>query len=169
MSIALAALIVAVATLILIMIQNIRPSTFNKLTTKIDAWPAGINDEDWLYVYVNNKSTSPIDVTSIIVYFRFERWWLRSYFPWSGRFLRGKAWRNGVSPFLSDDGEDRTIEPYHTKNWRVDRTWLLKEWAATEAHSNRFLVEVKLATGTRLSKKIPVDADRPPIRAVDAD
>jgi hypothetical protein len=171
MLISIAALIVAVATLIWIMIQSIRPSTFNKLTTRIDAQPASINDEDWLYVYVHNKNAAPIAVSSVIVYFAFESLWLRSYFPWSNRFLRGKAFRYGVNPFASEDGQefDCTIEAYHTQKWKVDRTYLLKEWAATEGHSDRFLVEVRLATGTTLSKKIPVDADRPPVTVIESD
>jgi hypothetical protein len=157
--IALAALIVAVATLGLITIQNLRPSTFDRLTTRIDAAPCSINDEDWLYVYVQNKSAAPIAVSMVMVNFKFESWWQRDYLPWSGRFLRGKAFRYGVNPFTSEDGQefDCTIEPYHTQKWRVDRSHLLKEWAATEGHSDHFLVEVRLATGTRLSKKIPVE------------
>jgi hypothetical protein len=170
--IALAALIVAVVTLILIMIQNVFPWKFSKLTTRIDAAPSSINDEDWLIVYVYNKSASPIAVTGVTVWYRFERWLLRNYFPWSKVWLRGKTWRNGVSPSLSDDGQDDcTIDAYHTKKWKVDRSDLLKKWATAEGHSGHFLVEVTLATGTKLSKRIPVDADVPPITvvAVEAD
>jgi hypothetical protein len=142
MSIALAALIIALATLILIVIQNLFPWTFSKFTARIDAAPCSIDNEDWLIVYVYNKSASPIAVSSVTVYFRFERWWLRKYFPWSRLYWRGKVSRRGVFPSLSQDGEefDCTIEAYHTQKWRVDRSHLLKEWADAEGHPKRFLV-----------------------------
>ena len=67
MSIALAAPIISLVTLILIVIQNLFPWTFGKFTARIDAASWSIDNEDWLIVYVYNKGVSPIAVSSVTV------------------------------------------------------------------------------------------------------
>jgi hypothetical protein len=77
-----------------------------------------------------------------------------------GRYNRSHRLRPWLfRPVRGQDGKefDCTIEAYHAQKWRVDRSHLLKERADAEGHPKRFLVEVRLATGTRLSKKIPVE------------
>lgn len=171
MSIALAALILAVGSLTWNIVSTLYSWKFSRPDIEVIAIPRMSRDADYLDVEVRNKGGSAIGVTKVIVYYDFEGWWQRKYLP--GRYwLQLKGSGSGLGPIRGPSGKEDvrlfytpfTIQAYHSETWRFDRAELLRRWTDYQDHTKKLRIDVWLATGKTVRKRVgaeygPGDAD----------
>lgn len=160
MSIALAALIIALASLV----WNIVSWKSSRPAIRIEPIVNGLGSGSFLDVDVQNRGGSAIAITSVFVMFESEGWWHRHYSIRRGglkRLFRRIHIRSGVG-YKSDatehgPGLPYTLQPYHAQNWTFDVPSLYKSWKRFPVRSSDCLIEIRLATGKTVEKKISPD------------
>jgi hypothetical protein len=160
MSIATYALIIALASLIWNIAATAYSWKFTRPAIRIAAVPSWTRKGSWLKIDVQNRGGSSIEVKEIIVYWWFKKGWPRKRVPWriiSGAGIRQPSAR-GVTNTSAGPDFPHTIQPYHAQTWTFDRTELLKSWANSAEHSEKLLIEVRLATGKSVRKKINAES-----------
>jgi hypothetical protein len=165
MSIALAALIIALASLLWNVVSTAYSWKFNRPAIRIVAGPQYQGPTNSLKIDVQNRGGAAIAVTGVAVYWEYEKWWERVYFQKEG-WLARKVSRSGIGATHpgSASREDGTalryvtIQPYHAQTWTCDRDELIRSWVKSPKPSKKFVVQVSLATGKRVTKKASVEA-----------
>jgi hypothetical protein len=159
MSIALAALIIALASLMWNVVSTAYSWRFSKPAIKIvEGWERS-QHQNWFVVDVQNRGGSSIAVNEIDVLWDFERERL-SKVPGKLRWARDFSGAGSGIPKAGvndpEAGPDfpYTIQPYHAQKWRFGRSDLLRNWKNTPKRPKKFLVVVYLATGEPVTKEI---------------
>jgi hypothetical protein len=163
MSIALAALIIALASLLWNVVSTAYSWKFSKPAIRIAARQGFHRGRYYLTVDVQNRGGSAIAITQLAVIYSLGKWWRRFYFPrrkiwlqrkgpWSARIITPTPEETEYGPRLP-----YTIQAYHSQKWEFDRSRLYKEWLKTPEHTNKLIIEVLLSTGKRAGKKIDAE------------
>jgi hypothetical protein len=163
MSVALAALVIAVGSLTWNMVSTLYSWKFSRPDIEITPIRVLSGKLNYLNVEVRNKGGSPVGVTRVIVNYEFERWWQRKYLP-GRKWLRPKASSSGLGPIRGPSGKEDadlfcpcTVQAYHSETWQFDRISLLRGWANYPWHTKRLRIDVWLATGKQVRRKIDAE------------
>jgi hypothetical protein len=168
MSIALAALIIALASLMWNVVSTVYSWKFAKPTVSIAARPHFSEKRMWLDINVVNTGGSAIGVKMIHVIWWFakgearrhtyrivwiRRWLLRFRRRFSTDVKPKRLFRSFANP---DEGPElpHTITPYHDEAWKFDYDQLRQAWLNSSPRTKKFLVEVWLSNGKRAACKV---------------
>ena len=177
MSIALAALIIALASLLWNVVSTVYSWKFSKPAIRIMTNARWTREIDWLDVNVVNTGGSAIAIRELNLYWWFAKgkarnnptraaWTLRILWKIRRRIYRitRKPPKTGLVPPLSrainnpEEGPEfpHTIPPYHNQVWSFDDLRLMKLWEGSSIRTKNFLIEVALSNGKRVRHKVPV-------------
>jgi hypothetical protein len=161
MSIAVAALIIALASLVWNVVSTAYSWKFNRPAVKIVPTNLITGRPGWFYIDVQNRGGRAIEVKEVILCWIFARWWQRNYSIRRGRWrvwLRRMPTRSGSLQGSKTNefgpGMPYTIEPYHAQKWAFDTAPLLRYWRKSRWSSKYCLMEVQLATGKTVRRKV---------------
>jgi hypothetical protein len=171
MFIALAALIIALASLIWNIISTAYSWKFSRPDVKIVAGPTWTSGEGCrLSIDVQNKGGSAIAVEEVHVFWWFARGkarrnpaskpWLRRISKRLSRYATPRPLARGTD--IPDLGPDFpcTIQAYHSQEWSFDLKRLIEYWHNTSKRSGKatrnFLILVRLSNGKKVSSKLDV-------------
>jgi hypothetical protein len=160
MSIALAALIIALASLMWNVVSTAYSWKFSKPAIRIaEGWRFG-NGENWLYIDLYNTGGSSIAVEEIYVFWLFRKGGLYRVpgtLRWRRRIYGSSSSlpeEDGINDPAAGPDLPYTIQPYHAQKWRFDRSELLRSWKNSPMERDKFLVVVTLATGKLVMREI---------------
>lgn len=176
MAISIAALIIALASLMWNVISTAYSWKFSKPAIKIITNARWTREKDWLVVNVVNTGGSAVAIRELQLYWWFAKgkarsnphratWLLRTFWKIRRRIYRitRKPPKAGLVPPLSksinnpEEGPDfpHTIPPYHNQVWSFDDLRLMKLWEESSIRTKNFLIEVRLSNGKRVTHKTP--------------
>jgi hypothetical protein len=166
MSMALAALIIALASFIWNIISTAYSWKFSKPDVKINAntkWTIGEGSR--LIIDVQNRGGSAIAVETVNVYWWFvrgygSRQWMRRLFRKHPRYSKPRALARSTNIPKLGPSFPSTIQAYHSQDWEFDADELIKDWrnaSQWEGTGPRdFLIQARLSNGKKVSLKIGV-------------
>lgn len=167
MTLALAALIIALASLLWNIISTVYSWKFSKPAIRIVASPRWTGDEEWLVIDVQNIGGSAIAVKEVDIFWWFVKGRARNN-PMRGARLR-KLYRRITRDYKPrpiarsvNDPEigpslPHTIQPYNSQEWSFDADRLIELWRKSSKRPKKFLIRVGLATGRTATEKVEVD------------
>jgi hypothetical protein len=152
MSIALAALIIAVCSLIWNIVSTLRSWRLSKPQIKLNVYTVHpVEGDPSLRVNVTNTSSSPVAITSIFI-------WAK----WQGG---GRSGRGFDYALANQDQADHiegppipfTIDGYHSQNWSFSpESTRLSLIESIRGETREIVVEVKMATGRSVQEMIKI-------------
>jgi hypothetical protein len=149
MSIALVALVIALASLMWNVVSTAYSWKLNKPAIDIFAGPEFEGERDFFAVDVRNTGGSPVGIKEVYVHYTYEGWWKRRWLPRRKGWLMWVGTGQGIGVTL----EDCTIQPYHNQKWEFDKYELLRKRERFPNPPKQFLVQVRLATGKSVYAK----------------
>jgi hypothetical protein len=159
MSLALVALIIALASLMWNVVSTVYSWQFSKPVIRVNSNPHWQGGESWFSIEVQNRGGSPIEVTGVFAYYAFQRKWVWSRSRSRIGRLKRSVLGDAISP-ASRESVRYTIQAYHAHEWRIDRYKLFEAWMQAKRRSSEFVIEkefvieVELATGKRVFEKV---------------
>jgi hypothetical protein len=166
MSIALAALIIALASLMWNVVSTVYSWKFSKPAIAIETTPRWTNEKQWVDVNVVNTGGSAVAIKEIMVWWWFAKGKARNN-PMRGAWLRRLQRRfskdDRPKPIARsfndpDTGPDlpHTIQPYHDETWSFDWSLLRKVWLNSSNPTKSFLIQVRLSNGKKAKHRVEV-------------